>query len=241
MGHGSIEDMFANALGYEALMGRWSVRLGAMFLDFAGVQRAARILDVGCGTGSLVLNVLDRMPRCEVVGIDPGSQFIDFARSRITSPRAKFDLGDALRLPYEAQSFDCSLSLLVFMFLKDPAKGAAEMRRVTRPGGIAAACTWDRHGLELTEIFSKRSDRIIRTARVRLPRYGPRRASGTSKRRRSRSGCPSSPSTTSGCRIPGALRRRGNSSLRWTKKNATRCAAYSDSVSSGTRRTGRSN
>jgi len=162
--------MFANALGYEDLMGRWSVRLGAMFLDFARIHGALSVLDVGCGTGSLVLNILDKMPKCEVVGIDPGSQFIDFARSRISNPRVKFDVGDALNLPYGDRTFDASLSLLVFMFLKDPAKGAAEMRRVTKPGGIAAACTWDRHALELTEIFWQEATKIDPEADARAQR-----------------------------------------------------------------------
>jgi SAM-dependent methyltransferase len=162
--------MFANALGYEELMGRWSVRLGARFLDFAQVESALRVLDVGCGTGSLVLNILDRMPKCEVVGIDPGSQFIDFARSRISNPRARFDVGDALNLPYPDRAFDASLSLLVFMFLKDPAKGAAEMRRITKSGGIAAACTWDRHALDLTEIFWQEATRIDPGADARAQR-----------------------------------------------------------------------
>ena len=58
--------MFANALGYEDLMGRWSVRLGAMFLDFARIHGALSVLDVGCGTGSLVLNILDKMPKCDI-------------------------------------------------------------------------------------------------------------------------------------------------------------------------------
>jgi ubiquinone/menaquinone biosynthesis C-methylase UbiE len=162
--------MFANALGYEELMGRWSVRLGSLFLDFAQVKAARRLLDVGCGTGSLVLSILDRLPGCQISGIDPGAQFIEFARSRIPNANAKFDVGDALSLPYPDAAFDASLSLLVFMFLKDPAKAASEMRRVTRSGGTAAACTWDRHALELTEIFWQEATRLDPAAEAKALR-----------------------------------------------------------------------
>jgi hypothetical protein len=42
-----------NAAGYEQLMGRWSQKLAPLFIDFAGVADGEKILDVGCGTGSL--------------------------------------------------------------------------------------------------------------------------------------------------------------------------------------------
>jgi ubiquinone/menaquinone biosynthesis C-methylase UbiE len=42
-----------NAAGYEQLMGRWSQKLAPLFIDFAGVADGERIVDVGCGTGSL--------------------------------------------------------------------------------------------------------------------------------------------------------------------------------------------
>ena len=42
-----------DATGYEQLMGRWSQKLAPLFIDFAGVSDGEKILDVGCGTGSL--------------------------------------------------------------------------------------------------------------------------------------------------------------------------------------------
>ena len=57
---------------YETTMGRWSRRLAAPFLGFAGVGGIAvrRALDVGCGTGSLAFALADAAPDAAVTGID---------------------------------------------------------------------------------------------------------------------------------------------------------------------------
>jgi SAM-dependent methyltransferase len=149
----SMTQMFSNAIAYEAVMGRWSSRLAALFLDFAKIGDADRVLDVGCGTGSLVKGILERTQRARVVGIDPAEAFVDYGRARFPDSRATFDCGSALKLPYPDASFDRSLSLLVFQFLAQPGIAASEMRRVTRPGGTVAACTWDRTGQEMSELF----------------------------------------------------------------------------------------
>jgi ubiquinone/menaquinone biosynthesis C-methylase UbiE len=136
-----MAEMFANAAAYERMMGRWSARLALQFLDFVSAP-AGRILDVGCGTGSLVQALADRPGTSGVVGIDPAQPFIDYCRQRFAGSRFAFDCGNGMELPYPQHSFDHSLSLLVFMFIPQPEKAAAEMRRVTRPGGTVAACTW---------------------------------------------------------------------------------------------------
>jgi SAM-dependent methyltransferase len=150
-----MADMFPNAVAYEKLMGRWSEKLAPLFLDFAGVRDGGRILDVGCGTGALVDSVARRASRSSIVGIDPSQPFVDYARQRLPHSRFTFDCGDGMALPYTEASFDSSLSLLVFQFIPQPDKAASEMRRVTRPGGTVAACTWDTGGggLEMASIF----------------------------------------------------------------------------------------
>jgi ubiquinone/menaquinone biosynthesis C-methylase UbiE len=120
--------MFSDALAYEAVMGRWSSRLARLFLDFAAVGDADRVLDVGCGTGSLVNGVLESTRRARVVGIDPAEAFVAYARARFPDSRASFECGSAFNLPYPEASFDRSLSLLVFQFLKQPGIAASEMR-----------------------------------------------------------------------------------------------------------------
>ena len=155
-----MTQMFSNAIAYEAVMGRWSTRLAALFLDFAQIDDADRVLDVGCGTGSLVKSVLERTTRARVAGIDPVEAFVDYCWARFPHSRARFDYGSVFNLPYPDASFDRSLSLLVFQFLKQPGTAAAEMRRVTRTGGTVAACTWDRTGQEMSELFWEEAVRL---------------------------------------------------------------------------------
>ena len=148
-----MAEMFSNAAAYERYMGRWSAQLAALFAEFVKIRDGDRILDVGCGTGSLIQVVADIARRSEIVGIDLAQPFIDYSRSRFPDPRISFDCGSAAQLPYADGSFDLSLSLLVFQLVPQLEKAATEIRRVTRTGGTVAACTWDGNGLEMSAIL----------------------------------------------------------------------------------------
>ena len=148
-----MADMFSDALAYEGLMGRWSARLAPLFARFSKVTDGGRVLDVGCGTGSLVRTVADMTRRSEIVGIDPVAPFIEYARTQVADTRISFEVGSALAIPYPPESFAYTLSLLVLHFIPEPERAAQEIRRVTRPGGTVAACTWDRDGMEMSSIF----------------------------------------------------------------------------------------
>jgi SAM-dependent methyltransferase len=148
-----MADMFANARAYEAIMGRWSAHLAPMFLRFADITGGGRVLDVGCGTGSLVNALAASGGHSAIVGIDPALPSVEYARTRFADPRITIDHGSALQLPYPAGAFDHTLSLLVLMFIPQNEQAANEMRRVTRAGGIVAACNWLREGMELGAVF----------------------------------------------------------------------------------------
>jgi SAM-dependent methyltransferase len=146
--------MFSEADAYERFMGRWSRRLAPPFLKFAGLRDGDRVLDVGSGTGSLTLAVLEAAPASRVVGVDPSPAYVAHARTRAVGGRATFEEGDAQRLRFPDGSFDAALALLVVNFIPDRAAAVREMARVTRPGGVVAAAVWDYgEGMEMLRVF----------------------------------------------------------------------------------------
>jgi ubiquinone/menaquinone biosynthesis C-methylase UbiE len=135
-----------SAEGYERLMGRWSRRLAGPFIDFVGVAKGERVLDVGCGTGSLTFALPQAAEVGAVAAIDFSPVFVEEAQRRNTDPRITIMQGDACAIPFPDGQFDRALSLLVLHFVPDADKAAAEMRRVVRPGGVVGAAVWDHLG-----------------------------------------------------------------------------------------------
>ncbi|MEZ2126325.1 MULTISPECIES: class I SAM-dependent methyltransferase [unclassified Sinorhizobium] len=138
---------------YEASMGRWSRRLAAPFLDFAGVPSRGRVLDAGCGTGSLTL-ALAAYPGLEAIeALDFEENFVAVLSSRTTDVRIRVQQGDVCALPYEDRAFDAVYSLLVLHFVSDAHRAVREMRRVLRPGATAAAAVWSYAGMPSWRLF----------------------------------------------------------------------------------------
>ena len=130
---------FQNAKAYEQVMGRWSRRLAPLLIRFGGLSDDHRVLDVGCGTGSLSFTLPEISNVAGVTGIDLTEPFLEFARARNTNPQISFQQADARVLPFEDNSFDRAFSMLVLQFIPDAARAVAEMRRVVRPGGTVTA------------------------------------------------------------------------------------------------------
>jgi len=146
--------MWAGAEGYDQLMGRWSRRMAPLFIEFAGVHDGDRVLDVGCGTGSLTRALVEDTKRLEVVGVDPTSPYIEYARGQFSDARVRLEVVDAQDLPYPDRTFDKCLSLLVLNFVPDAHKAVTEMYRVTRQRGGVAAAVWDYGaGMEMLRIM----------------------------------------------------------------------------------------
>jgi SAM-dependent methyltransferase len=143
--------MFSSADAYDRFMGRYSVQLSPQLADFAGVSYGQRVLDVGCGPGALIAELVARLGAESVAAIDPSEQFVGAAREHY--PDVDVRLGPAEDLPFADGEFDAALAQLVVHFMSDPLQGLREMARVTRRGGVVAACVWDHANAPLSPFW----------------------------------------------------------------------------------------
>src|SRR4029453_6136059 len=135
-------------------MGRWSRQLAPLMLQFARLREPEAVLDVGTGTGVLASAVTDAHPGAALAAIGPSAEFVQAATDRSSTPRLRFQVGDAQALEFRDGSFDATLSLLALNFIPDRARALGEMIRVTRWGGVVAAAVWDyAEGMEMLRVF----------------------------------------------------------------------------------------
>jgi SAM-dependent methyltransferase len=126
---------------YDRFMGRYSRELAPRLIEFARIESGMSVLDVGCGPGALAEQLAERVGSKFVSAADPSEPFVAACAQRV--PGADVRQADAEKLPWRDGAFDAALAQLVVNFMRDPHAGVAEMRRVVRPGGTVAACTWD--------------------------------------------------------------------------------------------------
>jgi len=136
-----------DAGNYEKLMGRWSRRLAPLFIEHAGIADGEEVLEIGCGTGSLTFTLPQKAALAGLTAIDHSEIYLAAAQARNHDPRIHLEQGDGCALRFPDASFDRALSMLVLpSVLPEPGLMVAEMRRVTRPGGVVAAAFWDSPG-----------------------------------------------------------------------------------------------
>lgn len=132
------------AEAYDSWVGRYSTQLGAALIEFAGVEPGMKVLDVGCGPGALSSALVGRVGASNVYAVDPSEPFVEACRARLPGVNAL--VASAESLPFPDGEFDAALAQLVVNFMGDAEAGVREMERVSRPGGIVAACVWDYAG-----------------------------------------------------------------------------------------------
>jgi ubiquinone/menaquinone biosynthesis C-methylase UbiE len=139
MGGGWRHDLMAWSIDTFLFRGQWR-ELGQRTSTLAQLQPGDAVLDVGCGTGTLALEVARRVGRAgRVAGIDPGTEQIARARAKAARRNApiEFQIGVIEQLPFPGCSFDVVFSTLMMHHLPASLKrqGLAEIARVLKPGG----------------------------------------------------------------------------------------------------------
>ncbi|ADG73290.1 Methyltransferase type 11 [Cellulomonas flavigena DSM 20109] len=126
-----LYDPFSRLVGAE--------RLHRRLLDQAALRPGERVLEIGCGTGNLLLLAHGVAPGVVTTGLDPDAAALARAarKARRRGTDVRLDLGYADALPYPDASVDVVLSSLMLHHLPEEVKVAAlrEARRVLRPGG----------------------------------------------------------------------------------------------------------
>jgi ubiquinone/menaquinone biosynthesis C-methylase UbiE len=122
-------------------------------IALAGLHPGQQVLDVGCGTGTLALDVAARVGvRGHVAGVDPGPRQVAHARSKAARRNVAIDfqVGTIEQLPFPDQTFELVFATLMLHHLPSPLQrqGLSEIARVSKPGG----------GVVLAD-FANRSDR----------------------------------------------------------------------------------
>jgi ubiquinone/menaquinone biosynthesis C-methylase UbiE len=110
------------------------------------------VLDCGCGEGAIAMGLAEAVPAGRVIGVDLGADSLAVARRYAASTgRANlaWAVADGRRLPFDDASFEAVLCHSVLETLKEPAKVVAELRRVTKRGGVVGAASVEYGGLIL--------------------------------------------------------------------------------------------
>lgn len=116
---------------------RWTAHLRRYLLGKARMPSSARILEVGCGTGAVLVNLQVDVNPDLLIGLDINSDVLQAAS--IYAAGAQLIQGDALRLPFSECGFDTVFCHFLLLWLKKPQFAIQEMVRVLRPGGSILA------------------------------------------------------------------------------------------------------
>jgi ubiquinone/menaquinone biosynthesis C-methylase UbiE len=115
------------------------VRLRRRFLRFVPIRAGARVLEIGCGTGVVLRDLMVLVgKRGEVTGLDPSRTMRQRARALsrgAAGGRLRLRSGDGNDLPFASGGFDVALAITVILHVADPLRVVKELARVTRPGG----------------------------------------------------------------------------------------------------------
>ena len=114
-------------------------RLRLRFLRAIPIRRRDAVLEVGCGTGVVLRDMLPMVGSGgRLAGVDPSRTMLATARRLTRGASVHLRAADGSKLPFADDSFDVTVAVTVLLHVADPVAVVAEMARVTRPGGRVA-------------------------------------------------------------------------------------------------------
>jgi SAM-dependent methyltransferase len=127
-----------HAATYDASYARYQPAL----LEAIAARPGERLLDVGCGSGQLAIDVVGTMPGATAVGVDLSSAQLDVARERAGDLPVEFVQADAQVYDFGEAAYDVVASRTGTMFFADPGAAFANLARAARPGGRLVIFVW---------------------------------------------------------------------------------------------------
>jgi ubiquinone/menaquinone biosynthesis C-methylase UbiE len=129
---------------------RWRTAENSAAYLLPRLRASARVLDIGCGPGTITADLAALVPDGYVTGIDAAPDVLALARAEADRRRqanVRFEVGDVYQLSFDDDTFDVVHAHQVMQHLSDPVAALTEMRRVCRPGGLVAARDGDYAGM----------------------------------------------------------------------------------------------
>jgi ubiquinone/menaquinone biosynthesis C-methylase UbiE len=129
---------------------RWRNAANSAGYALAEMTPGRSLLDIGCGPGTITIDLAARVAPGRVVALDSSAEAVELARATAEKEGAgdiEFRVGDVHDLDLPDASFDVVHAHQVLQHVADPVRALAEMRRVTAPGGVVAVCDSDYSGM----------------------------------------------------------------------------------------------
>ncbi len=100
-----------------------------------------RVLDLGCGTGTLIQYLLHLVPEAKFVGLDPSVEMLNIAKQKLPDS-VELRVGSANHLPFPNESFDVVISTNAFHYFRNPSQAIQEAKRILKPNGRLVITDW---------------------------------------------------------------------------------------------------
>jgi ubiquinone/menaquinone biosynthesis C-methylase UbiE len=128
----------------------WRTAQNSLAYLLPSIKHTMKILDVGCGPGTITLDVAKLVPKGHITGVDYTEAPLAAARTAASGEKltnVDFQVGDVHALPFAAETFDIVYAHQVLQHVRDPVQALREMKRVAKRGGLvgvreSASMTW---------------------------------------------------------------------------------------------------